>query len=256
LSLAGDAATVSIGNNNQSTTYSAVLSNTALNKIGTGTLAFTGANTYGGLTTVSGGTLELGTAAARHPVFDLGGANIQNDWSKLVFDYTSPSDDPAAQIASILQTSYGPVGGHPFSAVNGGKIFSSTAESAGRALGWSDNGTNQVTVMYTMYGDANLDGAVDFSDLTSVLANYDSSGTWATGDFNYDGVVDFSDLTSVLANYDQSLSGLVVNGSSLDAQAVGQLTAAGVKVVPEPGTLALLAAGLIGLLACGWRSRR
>jgi hypothetical protein len=26
--------------------------------------------------------------------------------------------------------------------------------------------------------------------------------------------------------------------------------------VPEPGTLALLAAGLLGLLVCGWRKRK
>ena len=30
----------------------------------------------------------------------------------------------------------------------------------------------------------------------------------------------------------------------------------GIKAVPEPGTLALIAAGLAGLLAYAWRKRR
>jgi hypothetical protein len=42
----------------------------------------------------------------------------------------------------------------------------------------------------------------------------------------------------------------------LDADAIGALTSAGITVVPEPGTLALLAAGLAGLLACTWRKRK
>jgi hypothetical protein len=34
----------------------------------------------------------------------------------------------------------------------------------------------------------------------------------------------------------------------LDADAIGALTAADIAVVPEPGTLALLAGGLVGLV--------
>jgi hypothetical protein len=69
-------------------------------------------------------------------------------------------------------------------------------------------------------------------------------------------VVNVDDLTWVLAKYNQTLSGVIVDGSGLDGQAIGMLGAAGVKVVPEPGTLAMLFAGLIGLIAYAWRKQK
>ena len=55
--------TVSIGNNNADTTYSGVLSNGAIAKVGTGSLTLTGANTYSGGTTISAGRL-IGTTTS------------------------------------------------------------------------------------------------------------------------------------------------------------------------------------------------
>ena len=60
--------------------------------------------------------------------------------------------------------------------------------------------------------------------------------TWAQGDFNGDGTVNGADLNTVLSNYNQSAG----------------VTAA----VPEPSTLLLAAAGLVGLLAYAWRKRK
>jgi fibronectin-binding autotransporter adhesin len=60
----GNAVTLSVGNNNASSTFAGVLSDgngtLIVNKIGTGSLALTGPNNYSGTTTISGGTLQIG----------------------------------------------------------------------------------------------------------------------------------------------------------------------------------------------------
>ena len=96
------------------------------------------------------------------------------------------------------------------------------------------------------------------SDLSIVLSDFGKPGIWATGDFDYNGTVGSSDLSIVLANFGQSLPAKfnVSSYTNLDAAAINILNAAGIKTVPEPGTLALFAAGLIGLLSYVWRKRK
>jgi hypothetical protein len=107
-------------------------------------------------------------------------------------------------------------------------------------LGWTDTvvgGEQLLTVMYTLYGDTNLDGTVNGGDLNTVLSNFNKTGlSWAQGDFDYNTTVNGADLNTVLSNFNQHLS---VTGA-----------------VPEPSSLLLLAAGLAGLLAYAWRKRK
>jgi hypothetical protein len=92
-----------------------------------------------------------------------------------------------------------------------------------------------VKVMATYPGDFNLDGVVDDQDRAIWFANAFTGTTWQQGDANYDGVVDGRDRDLLFASL------------GLPSLAAG-LPAAGATTVPEPGTLALLAAGLLGLL--------
>ena len=81
-------------------------------------------------------------------------------------------------------------------------------------------------------GDANGDGKVDINDLTVVLSNFGRTGcAWSQGSMDGDstGKVDINDLTIVLSNF-------------------GVTYGAGIKAVPEPSIIVLLAIGVIGLL--------
>ena len=227
-------------------------STTNLIKASNGIVTLSGSNTYTGLTTVYDGKLELGDAA-QNAILNLGGADING--GQLVFYYNGATS-PAGAVLSALTASYN----NPLGHFAGGQLFTSTGSSAASpgpyGLGWSDDGAaSGVRVQEAAYGDADLSGKVDFGDLGNVISNYGmtTGATWSQGDFNYDGTVDFSDLGIVIANYGISLP------SQFDpagAQGAPRVPMGGIgSAVPEPGTLAMLAAGLIGLLAYAWRKR-
>ena len=174
---------------------------TGLRKTGSGIAILTGADTYGGLTTVAGGTLDLGPAA-QNAVFNLGGADVQA--GRLAFDYNGAAS-PAAVIASLLSSSYH--GG----LWDLGQFHNSTAGVTGLTLGWIDDGSSKVTVMATYAGDFNVDGVVDGLDLNIWKTNFGVGTAWRLGDANYDGLVNGLDLDLFKSNF-----GLppIVGGSS------------------------------------------
>ena len=169
-----------------------------LNKCSDGLVTLRGTNNYTGLTTINAGELKFVGQNAWNPTILYGaGADIQD--GRLVLDYTAdPESNPAETVLSILAESYGN-GTEPFAY---GQIHSSTAAATSTALGWTDNTTDsQVTITRALYGDANLDGSVDFSDLDLWMANAGCSGaTWSQADFTYDGAVDVAELDLWMAN--------------------------------------------------------
>ena len=89
-------------------------------------------------------------------------------------------------------------------------------------------------------GDANNDGLIDGADALIVAEHWlqtDIGGGYRVGDFNGDRTVDDRDATLMAANWNPTGSG-------------------GAAAVPEPSTMALLLAGLIGLSAYVSRNKK
>lgn len=136
--------------------------------------------------------------------------DLQNNG--LAVDYTTSTVLPS--INGLIVSGFNAAGAH----WTGPGIVSSTAAanastavgsaeasavlgpSGGTFLGQAVDGTC-VLVRFTLAGDADLNGTVNFFDLTALSAGYGVAGSWTTGDSNYDGQVNFFDLTALSASY-------------------------------------------------------
>jgi autotransporter-associated beta strand protein len=211
-----------------------------LTKLGAGTLKLTAANTYTGPTVLNGsGSVVLGSDAWAPVLTNAGGAVVNGD--KLVFDYTGTTS-PAGTVVSLLKSSHDSSNFRDAAQ----QIRTTIAADATHGLGYyDDGGASLLTVLYTWYGDANLDGKVNADDYALTDRGMARGGTkWVSGDFNYDGVVNGDDYLLLDTSFVQS--GGALSPDLLASRAarfgdayVSQLIAA----VPEPGSLCLLGLG-------------
>jgi autotransporter-associated beta strand protein len=251
-----------------------------LTKLGSHTLTLTGANGYGA-TTVSAGTLVIGAPGALpantsvtinsgammqlaantggQTVWSLtinGSAALDITNNQLIINYGSAAD-PIAQIAEYIRTGYN--GGN----WNGPGIISSEALTNSNGLlygvGYADGAdgivsgltSGQIEVMYTLLGDANLDGIVNSSDFNILAANFNQSITgWDQGDFNYDGIVNSADFNALAANFNQGGNGGDVSASDVAAlDAFAAANGLSLQSVPEPGSAGITIVVAMGLVA-------
>jgi len=99
--------------------------------------------------------------------------------------------------------------------------------------------SDRVRAVAALPGDLNLDGVVDEFDLAALAGNWlAENATWVGGDVTGDGVVDADDLNFLALNW---------QAGALPEPAVEAL-AASFTAVPEPGSLAMMALGLVALL--------
>jgi len=170
--------------------------------------------------------------------------------NSVTINYGVGNPSPASTIEGYLAS------GYANGAWNGTEIISSTAAanpgtSVGYAEGSVDTGTaaqpGQVLIKYTLAGDANLDGVVNFADFATVLKNFDQSGTdWAAGNFGYAvnspsvASTNFFDFAQILKNFLQPLpaggTGEVLGGTTipLGESASAQTPAAQSAAVETP----------------------
>ena len=227
------AGTVSVGNVVGSSS-SAIMnvasfqqSSVSVNSTGTLTVAAhspAASNTTGTLAIAAGGKLDLSN-------------------SSLQINYGGGAS-PIAAVRAELTSGY--AGG----AWNGPGIDTSAAD-ASHELGYADSATGvvkdlppgTVLVKYTVSGDADLDGKVDFNDLVILARHYNqSNANWDQGDFNYDGTVGFDDLVLLARNYGKSVS--AVQMVEFSPAFAADIKAAFAQV-PEPHSAVVVAAVLL-----------
>ena len=172
----------------------------------------------------------------------------------MVIDYgTGP--DPIASIAAWIHNG--------FYGLSGPQIISSAIATADAAsglsygIGYADGAdgvvaglpSGEIEIMFTLLGDANLDGIVNAEDFTPFSHNLGQPGGWDQGDFNYDGTVNAEDFTSFSHNIGQSAT-LAAGGVLESADGVSLAN------VPEPMSGGMMALAGLGILRRRRRSRR
>jgi hypothetical protein len=230
--------------------------------LGSGSISFANSTHAHELSLASGATASVGgtgTVLEVDTLANSGTLNLENN--TLLIDFGS-SADPVASVRAEL------ISGRAGGTWNGVGIDSSTAAlpaNSHYALGYADGAdgvvaglsSGQVEIKYTLYGDADLDGAVTGSDFTILAANLGKSVTaWDKGDFNYDGVVNGNDFTALVSNLGKSASGAAVVLPAADYAAIDAFAAANglLADVPEPSAFAIIAIAGAGL--CHRRRRR
>ena len=170
------------------------------------------------------------------------GAKIKLTNSTLTIDYGGQSS-PALEVKGQLTSGYN--GG-----LWNGPGIGTSAALTGLTLGWKDDTASQsILVKYTYYGDANLDGQVDISDLGALATAWQTSAVWSQGDFDYSGSVDISDLGKLATNWQLGVGNPL--GPSFD-EALASLGLPS-TTVPEPAGIAMLASAAC---AAAYRCRR
>jgi hypothetical protein len=159
-------------------------------------------NQFDSVNIPSGVAVQLGSGSfAVQSLTIFGNGTVDIGTGSLAVDYGVGNTSPLSQVQAYLAS---------------GAIFTSAAvanphTAVGYADGSVDSGTaaqpGQVLLKYTLLGDTNLDGTVNFADLMAVSQNYNQGNTdWAHGNFLGQTYTGFSDLLLVIQNYNDSLT--------------------------------------------------
>ena len=220
----------------QSGLVSVVLANyfATLTKDTTGTVSLTAANTYGGGTTFSAGTLQMGHANALgnngSAPLNVAGGVLDLDGNNLSVDRLSGAGtiDTSAGASSLT------VGG-----ANGDSTFSGTIQNTAGAIALTKTGFGTLVLS----GSNNTYSGGTDVEYGTLEANYSDSLPYGSSlTVGYQGTVVFAAPSGA--------------GASMIATSSRVASPAGATApVPEPGTLALLAAGLVVGFGV-WRRRK
>ncbi len=198
---AAGAVTLTVGDNNASSTFDGVLCNTggmvSLRKIGSGTLALTGENTYTGVTTLEGGILNVASLADYGVASAAGAREADTSPSNIGFLFRGGTlqytGDTAQSTNRAIRVS-----------TNGGAVLDASGSNPDATLSftassspdfWENSGNRSVTFTGTNTGYNTFNMAItQINGLTTV--NKTGAGTWVlSGNSSYTGATTVSSGT-------------------------------------------------------------
>jgi autotransporter-associated beta strand protein len=237
---------------------------------GGGTLATDGSTplTIGGTLTVNSGSDASFLASASRLTHSVNTLSLSPNANLDLNNHELLTNTAAATIKSYLAQAYDPNGNADWGQrglTSSVATANPTSFSVGYAFGGDQSaqdaaimtkggtplGANQTIARTVLTGDANMDGRVDFFDITQILGykyNTGQPASYTDGDLDYNGHVDFFDIVLLLsANYN---SGQTYLGDTPPG------AAAAAAVLPEPANLLLCTLVATTLLVRRRRSRR
>ncbi len=198
---------------------------------------------------ISAGT-PLGTSNVNLTSLSITGSGVLDIGNnRIIVDYSSPATDPIASINSWIKNGFYDLAGPQI--ISSDIAADDLASGLSYGIGYADGAdgavaglpSGEIEVMFTLLGDANLDGIVNSEDFTPFSANVGKNGSWDNGDFNYDGTVNSEDFTPFSANLGQSATLAAAAGVLEGANGLSLAN------VPEPASIGLMALGAVGVLA-------
>jgi autotransporter-associated beta strand protein len=216
-----------------------------------------------GALSISGGTVQLANNVSAGTALDTsnvvltslsmtGTGTLDIGNNRVIIDYSSPATDPIASIATWIKNG--------FYSLSGPQIVSSdiaaddTASGLSYGIGYADGAdhtvaglpSGEIEIMFTLLGDANLDGTVNAEDFTPFSQHLGESGMWDGGDFNYDGTVNAEDFTPFSHNLGQPATLAAAAGVLESADDISPAN------VPEPASVGIMMIAGLGILR-RWR---
>ena len=169
--------------------------------------------------------------------------------NRILIDYGS-GPDPIASIKQWIANGFSDgetVGAQP-AIISSDIAADDTASGFSYGIGYADGKdgaiaglpSGEIEIMFTLLGDANLDGTVNSEDFTPFSNNLNGSGrSWDQGDFNYDGSVNTEDFTPFSHDLNQSASLAASENGVLLSPLIGA-DSLSLTSVPEPASIGLV----------------
>ncbi|HTL29399.1 MAG TPA: autotransporter-associated beta strand repeat-containing protein [Tepidisphaeraceae bacterium] len=271
-------------NGNNDTIAGLVTGSGSLTKTGAGSLTLTATNNYTGATNVLAGKLLIGATLTTSSGMNvsngaiaeiLAGASnllrtgtfntnisgkIDLNNNQAILDYGGSS--PIDNIRAMMKTGYnnGSWDGNGImstsaaaTSASGMRTSIAYAEATSLFSSFPSTFANQtidsttLLLVYTIAGDADMNGMVNILDFNRLATAFGTSGTWVKGDFNYDGTVDILDFNTLAMNFGKSIT------VSFAIPAGLRISAESSAAVPLPPAIASGGLLLLGLIVARLR---